>query len=105
LWQAELLCQHGWDHPSLSAALQSVSRGSDTTTANTKANSGTQQQPPQQQQPASTSKQALAEHPGLVLLRLAYLELTGQKGAYLDLAMAGKQWSHAVSALLRSGDR
>jgi hypothetical protein len=59
----------------------------------------------QQQQPTRSSHQGIGEHPGLVLLRLGYLELIGQHAAYLDLAMAGKQWSHAVSALLRSGDR
>jgi hypothetical protein len=45
------------------------------------------------------------EEPGLVLLRLAYLEMLGQQAAYLNLAIAGKQWNHAVSALLRSGNR
>jgi hypothetical protein len=64
-----------------------------------------EEQQRQQQHPAGTSKQVLAEHPGLVLLRLGYLELIGEKAAYLDVAMAGQQWSHAVSALLRSGDR
>lgn len=45
------------------------------------------------------------EEAGLLLLRLNYLELLGEQAAYLDLAMAGKQWTHAVGALLRSGDR
>jgi hypothetical protein len=59
----------------------------------------------QQQQPASDSQQGIAEHRGLLLLRLTYLELVGEQAAYLDLAMAGQQWNHAVSALLRSGGR
>lgn len=45
------------------------------------------------------------EGDGLLRLRLAYLELCGKPAAYLKLAIAGKQWSHTISALLRSGDR
>lgn len=45
------------------------------------------------------------EEPGLVLLRLAHLEMLGQQAAYLTMALAGKQWTHAVQALLRSGNR
>jgi hypothetical protein len=59
----------------------------------------------QQQQPAASSQQSVMEEAGLLLLRLNYLELLGEQAAYLDLAMAGKQWTHAVGALLRSGDR
>jgi hypothetical protein len=99
LWQAEQLCQHGWDHPSLLAALQSV--GSNP--ANPAQCPEVAQQ--QQQHPGSGSQLGIEEHPGLVLLRLTYLELMGEQAAYLDLAMAGQQWNHAVSALLRSGDR
>jgi hypothetical protein len=40
-----------------------------------------------------------------VLLRLAHLEMLGQQAAYLTMALAGKQWNHAVQALLRSGNR
>jgi hypothetical protein len=64
-----------------------------------------QQQQQQQKQPASSSQPSIGQQPGVVLLRLDYLELVGQQAAYLDLAMAGKQWNHAVSALLRSGNR
>lgn len=40
-----------------------------------------------------------------MLLRLSYLELLGERAAYLDLAMAGNQWTLAIDTLLRSGDR
>jgi hypothetical protein len=99
LRQAEQLCKHGWDHPSFSACLQAVGRDP----ANAAVDSTVAQQ--QQQQPVDGSQQGISEPQGLLLLRLAYLELIGDQGAYLNLAMAGKQWNHAVSAMLRSGDR
>jgi hypothetical protein len=55
---------------------------------------------------AASSQLSLMEEPGLVLLRMNYLGvLLGQAAAYLNLALSGKQWSHAVSFLMRSGDR
>jgi hypothetical protein len=90
--QAEKLCQHGWDHPSLSAVLESTSAEPRSTGSSV-------------QQPSSSIQHGVMEGDGLLRLRLAYLELCGKRAAYLKLAIAGKQWSHTISALLRSGDR
>jgi hypothetical protein len=96
-WQAEQLCQHGWDHPTMAAALQSGGSSS--------ASPSAAGEEPQLYHPAASSQLLLMEEPGLVLLRMEYLMFLEQRTAYLNLALAGKQWGPAIIALLRSGDR
>jgi hypothetical protein len=54
---------------------------------------------------SGSTQKGLGEGDGLVLLRLTYLELIGERAAYLNLAMTGRQWDCAIGAMLRSGDR